>query len=401
MQVRSCLLALVASVWLWSGAAVAGPVGELVPVEGISFSAQLQSISTDWDVNLRVNDAAKSIPAANIVSWGTLPAMISRTVLLLADGGQIACNLVAADRELLNVDSPILGQFKIPLSFAAGLVFAVPSNFQARDELLKRVSTFGGDTDRLLLENGDVLTGSVRLINHEAVELESAVGHARVELVKVLAISFNPALRSQPSSMLMRAIVGLDDGSWFGAAAIAGGTAAKGASSTPQIKSVTGWSAPVAWDDIVFLQPFFGRVEYLSNLEARGYKHIPFLSLNWPFTPDRSVTGGLLRFDDVVYPKGLGMHSASRVTYALQPTHKRFEALIALDATSGHRGSATFRVFVDNQQRFASPVVRGGDNPVPISVDVAGGKLLSLIVDFADHGDELDHANWLNARLVK
>jgi hypothetical protein len=39
--------------------------------------------------------------------------------------------------------------------------------------------------------------------------------------------------------------------------------------------------------------------------------------------------------------------------------------------------------------------------PTPISVDVRGGKRLSLIVDFAERGDELDHADWLNARLVQ
>ena len=34
-------------------------------------------------------------------------------------------------------------------------------------------------------------------------------------------------------------------------------------------------------------------------------------------------------------------------------------------------------------------------------VDLTGAKRLTLRVDFADRGDELDHADWLNARLVK
>ena len=36
-----------------------------------------------------------------------------------------------------------------------------------------------------------------------------------------------------------------------------------------------------------------------------------------------------------------------------------------------------------------------------ISVDNDGAKRLDLVVDFADRADELDHANWLNARLVR
>jgi hypothetical protein len=60
-----------------------------------------------------------------------------------------------------------------------------------------------------------------------------------------------------------------------------------------------------------------------------------------------------------------------------------------------------FRVFVDGQPKYASPILRGGDRPVPISVDVTSAKRLDLVVDFADRADELDHADWLDARLVK
>ena len=60
-----------------------------------------------------------------------------------------------------------------------------------------------------------------------------------------------------------------------------------------------------------------------------------------------------------------------------------------------------FRVLVDGQERFASPILRGGDPPVPVSVDVRGGKKLELVVDYADRADVLDHADWLDARLIK
>jgi len=44
---------------------------------------------------------------------------------------------------------------------------------------------------------------------------------------------------------------------------------------------------------------------------------------------------------------------------------------------------------------------RGGDAPKSISVDVAGADAMTLVVDYADRGDELDHADWLDARLTK
>ena len=123
--------------------------------------------------------------------------------------------------------------------------------------------------------------------------------------------------------------------------------------------------------------------------------------MSWPYQLDRSVVGGRLRVGGRLYPKGIGMHSASRLTFDLEPDQTRFDAEIAIDDTSQRRGSVVFRVFVDNEQKFVSPTIRGGEEPVPISVDVRGGKRLSLLVDFADHGDELDRADWLDARLVK
>ena len=50
---------------------------------------------------------------------------------------------------------------------------------------------------------------------------------------------------------------------------------------------------------------------------------------------------------------------------------------------------------------YESPIIRGGEPPTPISLDLKGASRLALIVEFADRGDELDHANWLNARLLK
>ena len=79
----------------------------------------------------------------------------------------------------------------------------------------------------------------------------------------------------------------------------------------------------------------------------------------------------------------------------------RFQAELGIDDSTGGRGSVQFRVLVDGQERFASPIIRGGNPPVPVSVDVAGAKKLELVVDYADRADVLDHADWLNARLTK
>ena len=154
-------------------------------------------------------------------------------------------------------------------------------------------------------------------------------------------------------------------------------------------------------ESLVFIQPLSGRATYLSDLTAISYKQLPYLTLAWPYRGDLNVTGTQLRAGERLYAKGLGMHSTARLTYRLDKAYRWFAAELAIDDETRGGGSVTFRVFVDADERYVSPIVRGGAAPLPVRVDLAGGKQLSLIVDFAERADELDHANWLNARLVE
>jgi alpha-galactosidase len=99
------------------------------------------------------------------------------------------------------------------------------------------------------------------------------------------------------------------------------------------------------------------------------------------------------------------MHSAARLTYRLEGKYRRFDAAVAVDDSAHRRGSVTFGAYVlrDGQwkEASASGIVQGGEEPRPISVDVSGANGLMLTVDFADRGDELDRANWLDARLIQ
>ena len=78
---------------------------------------------------------------------------------------------------------------------------------------------------------------------------------------------------------------------------------------------------------------------------------------------------------------------------------------LALDDAAKRAGSVRFRVYLNDglgawRQAYQSPVIRGGNEPVPMSVDVTDARAIALIVDFADGGDTLDYANWLDLRLL-
>jgi hypothetical protein len=221
------------------------------------------------------------------------------------------------------------------------------------------------------------------------------VGQVELATDRIAAVIFNPDLRRPPGPEGLRAWVGLADGSRLLASKLVHDdeAAVLAALGVENLKTLP--------EEVVFLQPLGGQVVYLSDLEAAGYRHLPYLSLSWPYGRDRTVTGTRLRAARQLYLKGLGLHGASRLSYDLAGQYRQLQAELAVDCSAGARGSVQFRVYVDRELKYTSETLRGGAAPVPLRLDLPGAKRLDLIVDFADQAHVLDHADWLDARLVR
>jgi hypothetical protein len=224
-------------------------------------------------------------------------------------------------------------------------------------------------------------------------------GEAKVPLSRVEAVRVGSRQLSVASRQSQWA-VGLRDGSLVYADEVVAGAR--------ELKLKIGESVTLAGgnvSDIVFLQSLGGRVVYLSDLEPVEYRHVPYLEVGWPLARDRNVLDGPLVVGGKRYLKGLGMHSAGRVSYRLDGKHQRLEAAVAIDDAADGRGSVTFGVYVLRDEKlseaYKSGIVRGGDAPQRVSVDVAGAQGITLVVDYAERGDEMDRADWLDARLVR
>ncbi len=347
---------------------------------------------------------AAALDARQLVTWGAFVEPAREVQIVLAGGGLIVAAEARIDKEQLRGESASLGKFGLPLELVSGIIFRPPADRAVLDRLIERFGE-GAQTDRLLLDNGDELTGTLigggeANAAAKSLVLETPAGKVDVALDKLVAVVFNPSLLERPKNARLRAWVGLSDGSRF----VALDFTAAGDKATLKLPGGVELNAKLS--AIVALQVLGGRAVYLSDLKPAGYRYIPLLELSWPLAVDRSVLGSQLRAGRHVYLKGLGMHSPSRATYELDGQYRRFEAELAIDDESGSHGSVVFRVFTDDgsgklQERSASEVVRGGQPSVPLSVDVTGAKKISLLVDYADRGDELDHADWLNARLIR
>ncbi len=363
------------------------------PVDGEPFPAELAAVDASWQVTFRSQQQPREMPAAGLVEWGACLEPLGGTIVVTADGGLLVADVIRADAESLTVASALFGRLILPLETLSGAIFDPPAGRHSRDLLLDRLAKATGNSDRLLLHNGDELTGFVLGLQDDALELETDAGSTPVPIDAVVALVLNPELKQAAGPPGLRAWVGLADGSRL----IATQLAIDGSSLALTTSGGQTWKT--SREELVALQPLDGRAVYLSDLPAADYSHTPFLTLHWPYRTDRNVTGGLLRCGGRLYLKGLGMHSAARLTYRLDGRYRRFQAELGVDDSSGG-GSVRFRVLLDGQPKYASEVIRGGMAPVPVSVDVSDAEKLELAVDFAERADEQDHANWLGARLI-
>ncbi|MFD4676271.1 glycoside hydrolase family 97 catalytic domain-containing protein [Lentzea sp. NPDC058450] len=136
---------------------------------------------------------------------------------------------------------------------------------------------------------------------------------------------------------------------------------------------------------------------------------LPFMteSNGWgPVERDRSNgenTGGdgnALTIGGVTYAKGLGTHAPSEVSVYLGRGCERLTAKIGLDDETTETGSVAFQVFGDDQLLYDSGIIRDKGAAVPIDVDVANVRMLSLRVTDGGDGRNFDHADWAEAALT-
>ncbi|HOB76569.1 MAG TPA: NPCBM/NEW2 domain-containing protein [Phycisphaerae bacterium] len=108
-----------------------------------------------------------------------------------------------------------------------------------------------------------------------------------------------------------------------------------------------------------------------------------------------------MRIADKTFEKGLGHHASGEIIVDLDGQYETFLADVGVQPLPGGAGSVVFKVFVDDQLKFDSGVVKSGDAPRSLSVPVNGATEMRLEVTDAGDGIVCDCANWANARLVR
>jgi hypothetical protein len=423
---QESLMAVIAAVVALGAGLVAAASDEkraaapmLITSDGARRSARLQSVDKG-KLKFQYDGQTIRLPAERLITWGAPVEPRGAPQVLLADGGLLALRQVLkTDADRLLVYSDTFAELAMPLELVAAVLFHPPTDPQRRDLLAARLvpdrrkrvmpadspkisraaepagDVRAGSGDRLLLANGDELVGRMVAVTDQGVEFTSDTGPITVGAERVVALALDPGLWRKFAPPGKRTLVGFSDGTVLTATPLAVGEG------EARLKVMESLELTTKADAVVFLQTLGGQATYISDLAPASYRHLPYLSERWDYHLDANAVGTRLRGGGRLYTKGVGMHSAARLTFQLERPYRRFEAEVAIDDQTQGRGSVVFRLFAGAQQIYQSPVVRGGAKPLSVSVGIQGVRQLSLVVDYAGRGDVLDRANWLDARLME
>ncbi|MFI1529702.1 sigma-70 family RNA polymerase sigma factor [Streptomyces griseus] len=100
------------------------------------------------------------------------------------------------------------------------------------------------------------------------------------------------------------------------------------------------------------------------------------------------------------YAHGVTVHARSSVTIQLNRPCARYEALVGVDDLTMGLGAVRFSVFDGAGARlWRSPVMKGGDPAVPVSVGIAGRSSIRLVVEPEGPMGGVALADWAESRI--
>lgn len=372
------------------------------------FYGDLLSFSLPDGVLLRGSDGEqRRVPLPDLVRVDTHSAIDDTSAprsqdwtFTFTDGTHIYGRIVGAGNEVVVVETVDLGNVTLPLDSlrridsprASDPAYRRSADWFSPGHPSTSTSAPTGD-DRVLLINGDVLSGFLGAVDQDGLTIDGASGEAKVPLRRIVAVltaAPPPSPIHRPYLLVTLRTTGqiaVTQFSWSGAAADG--------------RLRDGQSVKIDSERIVRAEVVGGRWEWLASHQPVSHQHTPMFSLSWPFATNRNVMGGPLCIAGETFEHGLGVHSRSGLKFELQDAYRTFVTYFGIDDDSGPYADVSVRILVDGKPLFEQDHVRRGQLHGPVRLDVDGAKLLELVVDFGKNGDIQDRFDWIEPALIR
>ena len=317
-------------------------------------------------------------------------------LIYLANGDRLAAKVTELKGESLHVVWTLDARampVKLSLSSVRAILLQRPDGRAAATKLEADLLSHTAKKDIVVLRNGDRLSGLLKTLDSANVAIANSA--QKISRKNVAAIAFDPQYLEAAKQPAKRWLLHMADGSRLTA------TSVRFQDARLRVDLLGFRGIAVPWNLFQSLQRLQPRLTPLDSLTPADYKHTPYLSGKRVLQKNRNVLGGTLSLRGTRFAHGYGMHSRSRVSFAVPRGAQHFLATIGIDDAARGRGSAIFAVEVDGKRVFTSKPITGKQAPRSLGpIPLTGAKRLTLIADFGPQGDILDYADWCDAFIV-
>jgi NPCBM/NEW2 domain len=374
---------------------------------GTEIRAPLASM----DANFRIEVGTKILRKFGGDEWLSirqagldLPPLPSDEQIVLTSGDRIPARNLRLDDEKLRFRHPDLNGNKdsiVPIASVAMIWRLAPDGTLNASTQRNRLLRTKRKRDSILLRNGDMIEGTLEALSTDEVEVEIARKKVVTKWPLVCAVLLSTDLteKARAKESQARLVLSSTDRSPGGRLTV---VAPSCDGVTFSAKTTFGAVIRVPIERVVSLELSASHIVRVSDLTPSKVTYTPYLDEKVVYSIDANVLGRDLLLGGSYYDKGVGMHAGSQISYPLDGKYRRFEALVGLDDLDGREGNVRIRVLLDGKAvDLGKSEWTGRDKGVRISVDVAGAKEMTLVVESAAKGPIQGVVDVVEARLIR
>ncbi len=159
----------------------------------------------------------QSVPAADVVRWGTWQGIQQHSAVWLSDGSWLAGRIQFTSPDSLTLQSDWFEPTQISLRAVRGLILIAPASLNAWNAIQSEMEAASGGRDVLWMTGGRQIAGVLRVGAGESqalprLALENGGQESAIESEEVRAVVFSPTLMGEVPKQTKQRTIGLDDG---------------------------------------------------------------------------------------------------------------------------------------------------------------------------------------------
>ena len=258
------------------------------------------------------------------------------------------------------------------------------------------------DKDTVRLSNGDQVSGIFQGVSGGDVAIQPANADSpmQIPLANVQAVLLaDTDPRQLPPHRLFR--LTFADGSTFSFDTLH----VSDEEDAQAVPSASRESVSFYFGTVKRIEQMGGPVQWLTTLSPQ-VEYRPFLDESFPPQFEHTVADPAtpLSVHYAAFHHGIGVHSYTKLTYAIPPGYTAFRTQYAIDPIPGlesTKADMTLRLLLDGTVKWEQTHVRSGVAGEPAQIDLGNAKSLALEADYGDNVAAQDRLTWLDPAFIR